>query len=244
MSLFRLKNELNTRFSIIKVFSLGVLLALLVAIPQLMNFYDFNKKGDASSYIAMAEGHPEGVLLHHARRILHPWVVGKLRFLVGTDRAFIIIGTLSLLIFLWINLRYLYNSRNFSLIASAALIFLPYLYVLHYEIYIQSLFFIALSSIYWLLVMKKRYLLSLTLLFLLFLTRDDTIIISLSFILIILLKKQRDLSKRTSYFFIAAIIAMAILGFSITTYLTRTNTPCLLSDTKPCSYSSFFKNEQ
>ena len=116
-------------------------MSLLIILPEIGSFPDFKYTQDAKSYIRMAEGHPQDVLLHHARRMLHPWVVGQLRWIAGTDPAFLIVGILSLFVFLWVVTDRLFREQNYPLTACAGFIFLPYLFILFDDLYIQTLFF-------------------------------------------------------------------------------------------------------
>jgi hypothetical protein len=206
------------------VFLVAVGLSLLVILPQMGDFSRFKTTQDAGSYLQMADGNPDNVLLHHARRMLHPWVVGRLRWIAGTDIAFLIVGILSLLVFLWIVLTYLHLDQKYSLLACLGFIFLPYLFILFHDLYIQTLFFLALSAVFWRLILKKQYLAGVILLFLMSLTRDEAVVVVLAFLAVILLKKQRDLDRKPSLIFSAAILASTGGGAVLTTLLTQTNT--------------------
>ncbi|MDP2913975.1 MAG: hypothetical protein Q8O91_00825 [Candidatus Aminicenantes bacterium] len=140
------------------VFLFAVGLSLLVILPQMGGFSRFKTTQDAGSYILMAEGNPDNVLLHHARRMFHPWIVGKLRWIAGTDIAFLLVGILSLLVFLWNVLTYLHIDLKYSLPACLGFIFLPYLFILFHDLYLQTLFFLALSTVFWYIILKKQYL--------------------------------------------------------------------------------------
>jgi len=206
------------------VLFIAVGLSLLVILPQIGGFSHFKTTQDAGSYILMAQGNPDNVLLHHARRMFHPLVVGSLRWIAGTDIAFLIVGVLSLFLFLWIVLTYLHRDRTYSLPACFGFVFLPYLFILFHDLYVQTLFFLALSAVFWLLILKKRYLAGVSLLFLMGLTRDETVIIAAAFLAVILLKKQRDLTKRPAFLFSAAVLLTTAGGVFLTSFLTRSNT--------------------
>ena len=206
------------------VFLVAVGLSLLVILPQTGGFSRFKTTQDAGSYIQMAEGNPDNVLLHHARRMLHPWIVGKLCWIAGTDFAFLLVGILSLLVFLWIVLNYLHHDLKYSLPACLAFIFLPYLFILFHDLYLQTLFFLALSAVFWRLILKKRYLAGVILLFLMSLTRDEAVVVVLAFLAVILLKKQKDLGRKPALIFSTAVLTAAGSGAVLTTLLTQTNT--------------------
>jgi hypothetical protein len=208
----------------LSVLLVAVGLSLLVILPQIGGFSHFKTTQDAGSYILMAEGNPDNVLLHHARRMFHPLVVGNLRWIAGTDIAFLIVGVLSLFLFLWIVLTYLHRDRTYSLPVCFGFVFLPYLFVLFHDLYLQTLFFLALSAVFWYLILKKRYLAGVLLLFLMSLTRDETVVIAAAFLAVILLKKQRDLEKTRSLLFSAAILMTTGAGAVLTSLLTRSNT--------------------
>jgi hypothetical protein len=199
-------------------------LSLLVILPQIGGFSHFKTVQDAASYIRMAEGNPDNVLLHHARRMFHPLVVGSLRWIAGTDIAFLIVGILSLFLFLWIVLTYLHLDWRYSFPACFGFVFLPYLFVLFHDLYLQTLFFLALSAVFWYLILKKRYLAGVSLLFLMGLTRDETVIIAAAFIVVILLKKQKDLTTKPAWLFSGAVLLTTGFGAFLTSFLTRSNT--------------------
>ena len=110
------------------------------------------------------------------------------------------------------------------LIYCIALIFLPYLYDLFINLYLPTLFFLALSSIFWFVLIKKHYGLSLFILLLLVLTRDEAMIITMSLVIIFLLKKQKEIRRRYFSGFILGVLIVSILGLLLTTYATRSNT--------------------
>jgi len=199
-------------------------LSLIVILPQIGGYSQFKSIDDARSYIQMAEGHTDNVLLHHARRVFHPWVVGRLRWIAGTDIAFLIIGVLSLFLFLWIVLTHLHKDLTYGLAACFGFVFLPYLFILFHDLYIQTLFFLALSAIFWLLILKKKYLAGVILLFPMSLTRDETVIIVAAFLAVILLKKQKDLARTPAFLFSAALLTTTGGGAVLSSLLTQGNT--------------------
>lgn|GEM_PF-2974219 len=206
------------------VFLYAVALSLLVILPQAGDFSSFKNTQDAGSYIRLAEGQPDGVLLHHARRMFHPWVVGNLRWIAGTDAAFIIVGILSLIVFLWIVLAYLHKDIALPLGAAFGFVFLPYLFILFHDLYLQTLFFLALSALFWLLILRKKYLAAVPLLFLMSLTRDEAVLIALVFLAVLLFRRPKDMSPRSAALFSAAVVAATGLGAFLTSFLTRANT--------------------
>jgi hypothetical protein len=169
----------------------------IVILPQIGGYSQFKTTQDAGSYIQMAEGHPDNVLLHHARRMFHPWVVGRLRWIAGTDIAFLIVGVLSLFLFLWIVLTHLHRDRRYGLPASFGFVFLPYLFILFHDLYLLSSDALFPGPVRRLLASgpEKKYLAGVILLLPMSLTRDEAVIIAAAFLAVIPLKKQKDLAK-------------------------------------------------
>lgn len=208
----------------LSILLVAVGLSFIVILTYIGGYSQFKTSQDAGSYIQMAEGHPENVLLHHARRMFHPWVVGRLRWIAGTDIAFLIIGVLSLFLFLWIVLTHLHRDRTYGLPACFGFVFLPYLFILFHDLYLQTLFFLALSAVFWVLILKKKYLAGMILLLPMSLTRDETIIIVAAFLAVILLKKQKDLARTPAFLFSAALLTTTGGGAVLTSLLTQANT--------------------
>lgn len=207
------------------ILAVAACLTIVVVVLQIKKIPEFKNVPDASHYIAMAEGHSEKVILPYARRILLPWVIGKLRPSVGTDFSFLIIGTFSLLIFLFVVLWILNYEIKQSFVISTVLILIPCLFLLYYNLYRPNLLFNALSSIYWILLIRKRYVISLLILFFLFLTREEAVLISLSFISGILVSILTKPNKKTPYYFyISFTIIIACLGYVITNYAAKNST--------------------
>jgi hypothetical protein len=202
--------------------SLG--LACLVVLPQWGNIPHSRLVGDAPSYIQMAEGHSDGVLQHHARRILHPWLAGRLGEVVGLDTAFLVIGILSLVGFLWLNLDLLSSTISTPFYVLLSIVFLPSLFRLFYELYLPTLFFIALSGVFWLLQLRRRYLLCLPVLFLMYLTRDETLLLAACWLLVLWRAGRDEIRRRTKAVLTTGIIAVSILGVGTVSIVARANT--------------------
>ncbi len=206
------------------ILAIAACLTIVVVVLQIKDFPEFKKAPDAAHYITMAEGHSEKVILPYASRIFYPWVVGKLGCLLGTDASFLIVGTLSLFIFLAVVLWVLCYEVSLSFFMSTALIFIPGIFLLFYNLYRPNLFFCALSSIYFVLLIRKKYLISLFILFFLFLTREETVIIASVFILAMLINvlSKRD-KKMAHWFYIFSAFIVGCLGYAITAYASRNN---------------------
>jgi len=211
--------------SIIKQFVplfLASLLTMGIVLSQLSKFPEFKNVPDAEYYILMAEGRPEKALLPYASRVLHPWIISKFRILVGTDAAFITVGTLSLFLFLAIILNIFYSQIRRPILLCIVLIFIPSIFLLYNNLYRPNLFFTAISSIYWYFLIRKKHLMSLLILFLLFLTRKESMVIAFIFILALLIELlMRANKKALSYIF--GTLAVWGLGYAIVSYLTRHN---------------------
>lgn len=214
-------------FNLIKkppIYILAILLTLGVVFSQINHFSTFKGICDAEYSIAIAEGHLESVPLPFARRVFHPWIISALRPLLGTDLSFFIIGTFSLFIFLLIILGFIHYRAKLPFVVSAALIFIPYLFMLYRRLYLAELFFAALSSIYWILLIQKRYIASLLILLPLLLTRQEAMIIPLSLALSILIIGPALLNKKRTYLFYTLSAAIVgVIGLSIVIYVTRNN---------------------
>lgn len=208
----------------IKILWISALLTAVVVCFQINIFPEFKKVNDAQSYISMAEGHSDKALLHHARRILHPWIVGQLRSLVGTDSAFIIIGILSLFLFLTMVLYLLCFDLKLLPLTSVTLIFMPYLFSLFHDCYIQTLFFLSLASVYFFLLIRKKYFLSILMLAILLLTRDEALIYFIAFMILTIMKIIRDPKKAQNAFYLAMTGALGIFCQVFIAISTRANT--------------------
>lgn len=212
------------RKKIFLILSAALILTSIVVSIQIKNFSDFKSVPDAQHYIAMSEGHSRDVLLPFAKRVLYPYLVSRLRPFIGTDAAFLLIGTISLFLFVFVVLVIQHHYFQQKLILCIALIFLPYLFLFYHDLYLPTLFFNALTCIYWFLIIRKRYLFSLFLLFVLYFVREESIIIALSFILAMLVKIFNSPEERKKYFvYILGTVLMIFLGWSIITYITRNN---------------------
>jgi len=203
---------------------LASLLTVGIVLSQLNKFPEFKNVPDAEHHIAMAEGKYEVVPQHHSRRVLYSWIVSKLQNALGTDMAFFTVGTLSLFLFLWVVLVMIRHVTAWAFSICAAFIFLPYLLTLHYELYLPTIFFLLLSSLFCMLLIKKRYLLSLFVLFLLFLTRGEAIIIAFGFILSMVVHIFKNPRKKSYYSYILLTILLGSLSSVILTFLTKDNT--------------------
>ena len=197
-------------------------LTLIVGASYLKNPEIFKEDGDTRYTIAMAEGHSEGVPLHYASRLLHPWVVGRLKTFTGTDSAFMIVGVVSLFFFLFFIISILRFNFNLTLVSIVTVILLPILFRLYRDLYLQPLFFCFISGIYWILLLYKKYFFSIFLLMLMLFTRDESIIILLSFIaaLTICALKGR---KTACYYYLIFTVFIFALSWVINYNLTRGN---------------------
>jgi hypothetical protein len=199
-------------------------IALIVIVSQITSVPDMKTAYDAEEYIALAHGFFETTQLHFAKRVLHIWIVRGMSVLFGIDGAFFLVGIISLLLFIYIVLTMLCCDIRYPLSLSIALIFLPYLFAMHHGLYNQIIFFAFLSSAYWFLLVRRKYVVSFLLLFLLFLTRDEAIVIAFSFIAATLIALRRNPEKTTYVVYIAAAILVTLLGLGVTAYITRFNT--------------------
>jgi hypothetical protein len=210
------------RENFIRVLLVALSLTVIVSASYLKNPDVFKEDIDTRSSIAMAEGHIEGVTLHHARRILHPWVVSRLKTFTGTDNAFIIVGRVSLFFFLFFIISILTLRFNLTLVSIIAVIFSPILFRLYRDLYLQPLFFCFLSSIYWFLLLYKKYLFSIFLLLLMLFTRDESIIILFSFIAALTICALKG-KKVVCYYYIMLTISILAFSWVIIGNLTKNN---------------------
>ncbi len=216
----------------IKVAKILVIASFLTIIIDYLS-YPILKDNDGGRYTAIIEGRSKEVSMIFSRRVLHLWTVSKIRPFVGTDAAFLIVGKVSLFVFLLFVLTILHLNAGLPLIISISLIFFPYLFIIYKNLYVQTLFFIALSSIYWFLLIKKRYLSSFFMLFLLLLTRDEAIVILFCFTLAALLNIFLHPNVKKYYFYIIACGLMAGLSWLIIAHnmqnsINMHGMPCLL----------------
>lgn len=214
----------NSKLSTITIFGTAICLTLIVVFSQLGDLVNLRRFGcDAPSYVTMSEGGNEKVMVYYARRIFHPWIVGCLKPFLGVDIAFRAVGIFSLFLLIWISLTILRRDIGFPLVASVALIFLPSVFILYHNCYNQTLFFISLTALYCLFLIRKRYFMSLLVIFLMLLTRDEAIIILLSFILVVSINVFRGLNKKWYYLYAITGVAVGISSWCVIAYNTQGN---------------------
>ena len=163
----------------------------------------------------MAGAHFQGVSLPFAYRVLHPWLVNKLSSFVGIDNAFLFIGSFSLFIFLAVSLALFYKFSRLSILTGIGFIFIPSLFLAYRDLYIQTIFFIALTSIYWFMLINKKYLISSLILLVMLLTREEAVVICFSFMLALLISdnnRYKEINKGF-YLFLTLGILVFWLGF-------------------------------
>ncbi|UCC95704.1 MAG: hypothetical protein JSW40_02875 [Candidatus Omnitrophota bacterium] len=194
------------------ILAIAAFLTLVVALSQFGNFSNFKHIPDAEHYIAMAKGESQKALMPYARRILHPWIVGKLGLFMNLDIAFFVVGTLSVFFFLYIVTTILFYDVKIPLSASIAFIYLPYLFYLYRSLYLPAIFFLCLTSLYWFLLLHRRYWISLLVLFLLLLAREEALVISVSFLLASIIHVAKNLRDRKWYIYISTAIIIIILS--------------------------------
>jgi len=200
----------------ISIFFISFILTAIVVFSQLKNFPTFKSYADSQSYILMAEGKLKGIPYYHIRRILHPYLVSRIRSFWGTDVSFLFIGILSIFIFIFIILRQLCYILKDKIIYCITLGFLPFIVYDFKCLYNPHLIFITLIGIYLMLIYREKYMLSIIFLFLLFLTRDEAFFIMISFILSLLIKFYKE---KNNYSYYAVLIFMAILTFLVSSLI-------------------------
>lgn len=219
------KNSLQLLIKGFKVLAIAGFLTIIVDYSRIKNLprFQYIDAGDGANYVAMARGGTKEVYRYFARRIFHPWIVGKLRFFIDTHSAFLIVARISLLIFLFFSLLVIHYKIKLSLVASIGIIFLPFIFIVYKELYVQTLFFVSLSSLYWFLLIYKRYLLTFFILLLLLLTHDASIIILFSLMSALLINIIRHPNIRKYYFYFVATIIIGILSSIIIASNMQTN---------------------
>jgi len=215
-----LKNHKSTYI----IFFVSLILTAIIVGALFSRIQLFKNIPDAGSYIAMAEGSPEKVLVHHAKRILHPMIVGRLGLFIGIDRAFIGVGILSLFLLLFVTLTVLVSIFKIPLFHGICFLFAPMLLFAFENCYIQDLFYFSLLSVYFWLLIKERYIFSLLLLCFLFLTREVTIILAISSIIAGLIKMKTSNKQEHAISFILPTFLVSAATMGLLAYLTRNNT--------------------
>lgn len=199
----------------LRVAATALLIGTVVVLSQIEDFQTFRSVADAGSYISMAEGHSEGVFLHHAERVLYPWVVGQVASLVGVDGAFLAVATASLIAFLSLLLHVLVHHARQGVAFSAGFIGLPCVFLVYREMYLPTLFFMALSALYWVLLLRRKRIVSVLVLALLILTRQEGVIVAIITVAVVLWRRSRETEtreRRALAVFAAGILAASFVA--------------------------------
>ncbi|MBN1354061.1 MAG: hypothetical protein JW994_05300 [Candidatus Omnitrophica bacterium] len=181
-------------------------------------------RSDAVYYVNMAEGHSGKALFPYSKRVLYPWIVGRFSALLGVERSFLFTGTLAYSIFIFITMFIMGYYLKVPFVIGAGLFVMPWLFNLYGLLYVPTVFFLSLSSLYFLLLYSEKYIASLAVLALLLFTRDESILIAFGFILIMTWRAVKYKDKRLfSYAAIAVTAFLVIASACVLGYKTGHN---------------------
>jgi hypothetical protein len=187
----------------------------IAAIVWLERPYKFDV--DSRWYVDIAEGRMRDVIKPFANRALVPLLSGLLaRTLhVGTDTAFLILGTLSLSVF--VCSITLIARAYIPILAIVALQISPFMTSMLRDYYLPDVFHAGVLGAFFVCLLKERFWLSIALLCLANVTRESTIILTLVVVALSTHRRQWAIAA-------AAIVATA-LGASIAGYAARFSQP-------------------
>jgi hypothetical protein len=163
--------------------------------------------GDAHQYIRIAEKGPTDVPRPHATRIVLPYLVKLLNPILPTHQAFFFIAICSLLCLI-ICVKHLLSICNTPLSIIILIMINPLLVYYFRQYYIPDLFYMAILSIYLVLIFYDKQLMGSAVLFILFMTRETTIFLSITVLVISLLYNRRN-----QLIFTIVAMALGLSGF-------------------------------
>ena len=152
-------------------------LTLLVIGAYSNRLHTFRDVADASSYISMAQGEKEGVRLHHAKRVLHPFLVRGLSQFCTIHTAFYLVGGLSLFGFLVTGCQILNGKIGLPLYYALPLMCTPFLLDAVETLYLPGILFLFLLALYFMFLLDGKHLACVFTLLALCFTRDECIVL-------------------------------------------------------------------
>lgn len=194
---------------IIGVFIISSLLSFLVfliVLPQIPFFV-----ADSDWYVKMADGKFSDIIKPFSERILHPALAGALSKLGGIDinSSFLIIGLISLFIFIFIVLL-ISEKANKNIFIALLFVFSPFIFTLFKDYYLPDIFYGALLAILFYFLFKENFFGIVSVLFFLALSRlEMTVLLALPLLIFSAIKAK----KLTAIMIILAIISASIISF-------------------------------
>jgi hypothetical protein len=203
-----LEDSLMDRYKAILVPCLIVILIagtiILLASPNIPYI-----AGDAHHYIRIAEKGPADVPRPHATRIILPYLVKLFNPILPTHQAFLFIAVCSLLCLI-ICVKHILSIYNIPKLVIIIILINPLLVYYFRQYYVPDLFYMAILSIYLVLIFYNKQLMGSAVLFILFMSRETTIFLSITVLVISLIYNRRN-----QLIFTSIATALGLSGFML-----------------------------
>lgn len=189
------------------------LLTLIAAAGQDIEMLRYQP--DAEFYYRMAEAGPDGVLLPFGRRVLYPLTVRLFSGIAGIHASFFAVGTACYFLFLFIVFQQLFQRIRFPILLSILLTAVPATFGIYKYLYLPHAFSLALTAIFFILLLAGRFFTAMPVLFAVLLTRDEGIILAAAFAAAIFFSGKSMKSPVSRCFLLLADAASVIAASAI-----------------------------